>query len=723
MSKNYFLLFFICFLNALNINAGVYEGSCGNNVKYSLDTSTGLLKITGTGAMEKNTFDTSVPWYSNRSYIKAVEISNGVTTIGDYAFYNCSNLVSITIPNSVTSIEKNVFWNCSNLTSVIIGSGVKSIGGFVFSSKPAKVIWLTNTPPSGYVSASGIVNYVANSNYTEFNNKIVYPFLSSMFEVDGIRYVPVSPSERTCDAIDCVYNESAEKIKISETVTNKGISLKVKQVKPYTCYCNTFIKDVKLSFTGDLGDYAFNGCSGISSATISNQGYIGEKAFCGSATKNPATFVINNKGVVLTSAFEGCTQLKTAELGENISSIGKRVFYGCTKLSDIIIPDAVTSIGTNAFENCSSLSFAKIGIGIRVIPSYTFGGCSSLKDVQIGKNVTSIGEYAFNGCSTLPKIQMPQSVTSIANYVFKGCRRLKTVIMDNGDSDLSLSSNGSSPLFADCSLDSVYIGRNITYETSSSKGYSPFYRNTSLRTVVITDKETEISDNEFYGCTNLQSFKVGDGVISFGKYAFSGCSSLKNLSFGTKLQSIGQEAFSDCTAITSIVSKVTTPPVCGNQALDDINKWDCSLNVPEGTLSVYQAADQWKEFFFTAEGGEEIILDEQEPIYNKCATPTINVVDGELQFNCETEGVKFISRIIPPTAFSSEEDQVSLPTTYKITVYAIKEGYDNSDVVTKEIDLGGVSGIRGDVNNDGEVGMPDAMFIVNKILNGKFPDE
>ena len=791
MSKNYFLLFFICFLNALNINARVYEGSCGDNVKYSLDTSTGLLKITGTGAMKKNTFDTSVPWYSNRSYIKAVEISNGVTTIGDYAFYSCSNLVSITIPNSVTSIEKNVFWNCSNLTSVIIGSGVKSIGGFVFSSKPAKVIWLTNTPPSGYVSASGIVNYVANSNYTEFNNKIVYPFLSSMFEVDGIRYVPVSPSERTCDAIDCVYNESAEKITIGEKVTNKGISLDVKQVRPYTCYGNTFIKDVDLHFIGNLGNNAFNGCSGISSAiisnqgnigpnafegctgitsatisnqgnigekafygcatsgnatfiienkgyistsafescigissaTISNQGYIGEKAFCGSATKNPATFVINNKGVVLTSAFEGCTQLKTAELGENISSIGKRVFYGCTKLSDIIIPDAVTSIGTNAFENCSSLSFAKIGIGIKTIPSFAFSGCSSLKDVQIGKNVTSIGEYAFNGCSTLPKIQIPQSVTSIANYAFSGCLGLKTVIMDNGDSDLSLSSNGSNPLFTSCPLDSVYIGRNITYNTSSSYGYSPFYRNTSLRTVVITDKETEISDNEFYGCTNLQSFKVGDGVTSFGKYAFSGCSSLKSLSFGTQLKSIGQEAFSDCTAITSIVSKVTTPPVCGSQALDDINKWDCNLYVPEGTLSAYQAADQWKEFFFTAEGDEEIIPDEQEPSYNKCATPTINVVDGKLQFNCETEGVKFISRIIPPTAFSSEEEKVTLPTTYKITVYAVKEGYDNSDVVTKEIDLGGTSGLRGDLNGDGTVSMPDAMFIVNKILNGKFPDE
>ena len=65
-----------------------------------------------------------------------------------------------------------------------------------------------------------------------------------------------------------------------------------------------------------------------------------------------------------------------------------------------------------------------------------------------------------------------------------------------------------------------------------------------------------------------------------------------------------------------------------------------------------------------------------------------------------------------------------MPTTYKVTVYATKDGYENSDVATKDINVsGGASGIRGDVNNDGTVSMPDAMFIVNKILNGKFPDE
>jgi hypothetical protein len=198
----------------------------------------------------------------------------------------------------------------------------------------------------------------------------------------------------------------------------------------------------------------------------------------------------------------------------------------------------------------------------------------------------------------LTGISIPKSVKAIADYAFYGCTSMKTFLIEDRDEEIALGSNGSSPMFADCPLDSVYIGGNISYNTGSYYGYSPFYRNTSLRTVVITDEETEISANEFYGCTNLQNFKVGDGVTTFGDWAFSGCSSLKSLAFGSQLQSIGKEAFSDCTSVTEITSLTATPPACGSQALDDINKWECTLHVPENSLAAYQAADQWKEFFF-----------------------------------------------------------------------------------------------------------------------------
>lgn len=178
--------------------------------------------------------------------IKEFIIPNSVTSIGSSAFYNCSGLKSITIPNSVTYIGESAFYN-TNLKSVTIGTGVLTIGSNAFNydknsgSKPVKIIWLTNTPPDGYTNANGTVNYVANDLYGSLSNKTVYPFISSIFEVDGVKYVPVSPSERTCDAIDCEYNESAEKISIGKIVSYKGIDMTVKNVNKYVCYGNSFI--------------------------------------------------------------------------------------------------------------------------------------------------------------------------------------------------------------------------------------------------------------------------------------------------------------------------------------------------------------------------------------------------------------------------------------------------------------------------------------------------
>ena len=428
-----------------------------------------------------------------------ITIPSSVTSIESRTFFGCSGLITITIPNSVASIVDNAFNGCNNLTSVIMGSGVTSIGANAFkSTNLKKTIWLSNTPPTGYKNAEGVVNYVSNDLYSSMGNMIVYPYLSSMFMVDGIRYVPVSPSERTCDAIDCVYDESINNIEIAATTNYRGISMNVKNIQPYIFYNNKYV----------------------------------EHAIC------------NNDSIIGDYAFSDCENLKDVTIGDKIKSIGK----------------------------------------------YSFQDCSSLQSVNTLKSHSRQG-YLY----------ISKTMNIVNDYAFYGCKELKNIIIEDREEELSLGSNGNLPLFSSCPLDSVYIGGNITYNTSDKKGYSPFYRNTTLRTVVITDKETEVSDNEFYGCINLQSFIIGDGVTSFGDWAFSGCSSLKRLSFGSQLESIGKEAFSDCTAVTKIVSKAVTPPSCGTQALDDINKWECTLYVPQGCKSAYQAANQWKEFFFMEE--------------------------------------------------------------------------------------------------------------------------
>ena len=480
-----------------------------------------------------------------------------MTRIGKYAFSNCSGLKSATIGNSVTSISSDAFYGCE----------IK------------KLIWLTNTPPLGYGNISAQQIYASNNLFG--SNVLVYPFLSSMFEVDGIKYVPVSPSDRTCDAIDCSYNTNATNIIINNTVTYNGIELKVERIQPYTCYNNKFVKNINIKYIGDVGSHAFYGCSSVETISLDNVTSIGQ------------------------SSFYNCSSAQTITL-DNVTSIGQSAFRNCKNLTSITLPNSVTSLGSSAFRGCSAMEYANIGTGVPAIQYRTFYGCRSMKNISIPANVQSIGDYAFYSCYSLTNITI-----------------------EDRETELSLGSNGSSPLFSSCPLKTVYIGGNISYSTDSSYGYSPFYRNTSLETVVITDKETEISENEFYGCSSLKNVTMGDGVTTIGNWAFSGCSALDYFEFGSGLQSIGKEAFSDCTACTKLISHAATPPVCGIQALDDINKWTCTLYVPTESIDMYKAADQWKEFFFIKETGiSDIQSDEVE----------VNVADGKVNISGVADG-------------------------------------------------------------------------------------
>ena len=589
---------------------------------------------------------------------------------------------------TVKGLGKYAFYGYNGIIyTITIGSEIQSLVN-VFNSdvKPKKVIWLGNTPPEGYMLVKGIYNYISNDSFTGLSNAKVYPFLSSMFEKDGIKYVPVNPSEHTCDAIDCSYGSTAANINIGKTVNYKGVELAVKDIRPYTCYGNKYVKSVKVDYDGAIGYGAFYACDSVASVditattigdsafyesnavteakimakiigasafensatkevakfeinadTIENNAFKGSKAvteakitakiigvsaFENGATKEPAKFEISANtiessafkgGSAITeakitaktigvSAFENSATKEPAKFEISANTIGDNAFTGCSKMEDAVLGESLGSVGNSAFKDCASLKGIIIPDSVTGIGGRCFSGCESLAYAKIGAGVSVIPDEAFNNCKSLPEITIPKTVERIGNNVFPGCFALTDVTIADRETELKLGSNVKSPMFSSCPLKSVYIGGNITYGTSADDGYSPFYRNTSLETVRITDKETEISENEFYGCASLKSVSMGDGIDTIGKYAFSGCSALESFSFGTGLKSIGDEAFSDCTGIKKLVSKTATPPVCGPQALDDINKWECTLYVPQESLDAYKSAAQWKEFFFLETG-------------------------------------------------------------------------------------------------------------------------
>jgi len=224
-----------------------------------------------------------------------------------------------------------------------------------------------------------------------------------------------------------------------------------------------------------------------------------------------------------------------------------------------------------------------------------------MRNVILPEGVISIGDYAFSNCSSLLSIEIPISVKSIGDYAFSGCSMLSKMIISDYDPSLKddsivLGSNGTLPLFADCPLDSIYIGRNLIYPTISDKGISPFFHNASLKTVVITGNETEITPSQFQYCTNLKRVTLGDQVTLIGADAFNGCNSLDYIDLGPNVTNISNRALAGCYYVTKIVCKSTNPPICGSNSLDGINRMNCTLYVPKDFAYAYSKADTWKDF-------------------------------------------------------------------------------------------------------------------------------
>ena len=274
--------------------------------------------------------------FADCSSLTEVTIPNSVTNIGDYAFSDCSSLTSVTIGNSVTSIGNYAFLGCSSLTSVTIPNSVTSIGDFAFSS----CYRLTSVTISNSVTSIG---------YSAFSN---------------------------CSKLTSVI--------IPNSVTS-------------------------------IGERAFSGCSSLTNVTIPNSvTSIGEDAF-GSCTSLTSVTIPNSVTRISNYTFSGCTSLTSITISNSVTSIGTSAFYKCSGLTSITIPNSVTSIGQNAFGSCTSLTSIIIPNSVTSIGESTFSNCSGLKSATIGSGVEHIKNKAFSGCISLSIINSlsttPSSIT------------------------------------------------------------------------------------------------------------------------------------------------------------------------------------------------------------------------------------------------------------------------------------------------------------------------
>jgi len=253
----------------------------------------------------------------------------------------------------------------------------------------------------------------------------------------------------------------------------------------------------------------------------------------------------------------------------------------------------------------------------------------------------------------------------------------------------------------------VQIPETFTYSGTTYSvtgiGSWAFSYCTGLTSVTIPNSVTSIGYSAFYGCRGLTSVTIPNSVTSIGDYAFEGCSVLTSVTIPNSVTSIGSSAFSGCSGLTSVTVEIETPLSIGYYTFP--NRKNATLYVPAGCKSAYEAADYWKEF-------KEVV----EILPLMCAKLTITYEDGKLHFGCETEGVKYVSTVTIPESSEGDGSVIDLSQKFKVSVYATKDGYTDSDVATKEIN---VRGLKGDVNEDGQVTITDAVGIVDIILNAQ----
>ncbi len=385
------------------------------------------------------------------------------------------------------------------------------------------------------------------------------------FEVDGMYYNIVSASDKTCSV---TYGDEKYigDVIIPEAVTYKGRTLSVVAI----------------------GRFAFENCSELKSITIPNSVVaIDEDAFEGCSALTGIE--LPNALTSIRNIFNGCSSLESITIPSSVIYMSDVVFKGCKALTNVIFEDGEDELsiyaGNGLFAECplkslylgrnlklrryengdkspfydiSTLEKIVVGNKVTEINSYLFSSCSGITSIELSNSVISIGEYAFEGCSSLTNFVIPNSVIEIDDNAFDKCSKIETLIIEDGETPLKL---------------------GYSYSHSWDKYYNGVF------------------------CTPLKTLYWGRNITqSKGQVCpwSGGKQTLKDVVIGNYVNNISW--FGSCSVLENMWLLNSVPPQIYHSSFKESHYLNLNVYVPQGSLSAYQNADVWKDFWNLQEG-------------------------------------------------------------------------------------------------------------------------
>ena len=519
----------------------------GRNLKYDYSGSVSIYKKVGDKKWNSET-RASAP-FVNSTTLARVTVGPKVTFVYNHLCDGCSNLTNVVLGNALQDINGYAFANCVKLLNIFYPASLATIGNYAFAN--CKVLTSTS-----FQEASNHELKIYNASFKDCVSLSEVYFPGQLSLLNDSTY-------QGCTALkDVVFNKN-EQYQPTLTIGN------------YTFAQCSLIN--ALSFPGRLksiGDYTFSDCTYLTNLTFedSNEAVTLGSGATGETDRRYMLPLFGNSN--LTSLYMGrnidyseladcsyspfynqqfLTDVRFSQAG-TVTYCKDYLLYKVNNCESLILPESLTTIGNWTFRGMSKLGGIVIPNAVTTIGTYAFADDIALESAKLSTSCPWLKEGLFSECGKLQAITIPMVVNKMDTQMFTNCTSLASVTFDD-DKDLIEMAYGSSDandgLFRDCPVETLYLGRWLSYNTEVPSR-SPFYSIAELKNLTLGKHLKVVDKYMFSYCTGLENVYVPDNITSINMWGFRGCSALKSVRFSENLSQIGDYGFSECASLDNV---------------------------------------------------------------------------------------------------------------------------------------------------------------------------